>query len=324
MNGEIKPELVEYGGNYLHDPDAGLVRANPGLDVLMASHRLTPAIAHDSGTSFAAARASHKLALVLADLSTLGTDHVSAPLLRAFAVNAAGYAELGDEFRAFKEAMGTAKGGRELRWLNVVGYGVADAVRATHCDQHSAILFYQGQLRPDSVAFFDVPVATGLAEAEGGTKRLTVTVAYAPEVQRWGLETYLGTTFKWRMFRGDVLQDDIIDAMAHEEEREGRADSDSGEQPQRPSELKGTLGLMRRSRGTVQHDVIEWERHRESYSAGNYTLAVAAYERWRRANPGPVRYGVVVRLEDTSRSTKVYAETQGILATVEAQVQATS
>ena len=54
---EIKPELVEYGGNYsLTEENPRRFGTNRGLDVPMASHRLTPSLSHASGTSFAAAR----------------------------------------------------------------------------------------------------------------------------------------------------------------------------------------------------------------------------------------------------------------------------
>ena len=89
INREIKPELVEHSGNYLIDPGGGRVRANEGTSIAVASRRLSPALVYDAGTSLAAPRAAHKLALVLRDLGALGVPDVSAPLLRAFLVNSA-------------------------------------------------------------------------------------------------------------------------------------------------------------------------------------------------------------------------------------------
>ena len=71
VNEETKPELVDFGGNYLRDEESGMVRMNRGSSVVMASNRLTPSVAFDSGTSFAAPRVAHKLALVLADLRSI-------------------------------------------------------------------------------------------------------------------------------------------------------------------------------------------------------------------------------------------------------------
>ena len=196
-----------------------------------------------------------------------------------------------------------------------------DAVAKNRGDDSSAVLFYQGFIRTDTIAYFDVPVPASLAEAPTGTKRLTITVAYSPEVQRWGLETYLGTKLKWRMFRGDVDREHIITAMSVEGDSDDRPEEEA---PERPGELPAALGITRRSRGTVQHDIIEWSRHLEDYSANHYTLAIAAHERWRRSNPPEVPYAVVVRLEDTTGTTHVYSEVEHILTEIEIRPRAGS
>lgn len=309
---EIKPELVEYGGNYLRDGDTNIVRINGGTNVLMASHQLTPAIAHDSGTSFAAPRVTHRLARVLGDLQSMGLHDVSAPLLKALIVNSTSYSAMGSELDGFVGQMEKTK---MKHWLNVVGYGLPDDIRATDCDKHSIILFFEGFLPADKVAYFDVPVPAKLASAKNGAKRLTITVTYAPEVQRWGLEQYLGTTLKWRLFRGDVDREDIIAAMSKED------DNTDEELPELPGELKCRLGITARSRGTVQHDVCEWNQHRKDYSVGHYTLAVASYEKWGRTHPEAMPYAIVVRLEDTTHSAEVYTEVANILAQIEVEAR---
>jgi len=45
IKGEIKPELVEFGGNYIIEKNDS-VRPNLGTNVMMASNQITPAIAH--------------------------------------------------------------------------------------------------------------------------------------------------------------------------------------------------------------------------------------------------------------------------------------
>ena len=299
---EIKPELVEFGGNYLID-EGGQVRANPGTNVVVASNKITPAIANNSGTSFAAPRVAHKLALILADLQNSGVENVSAPMLKAFAVNSASYLDH-DHF------IDTLDQVRHKHWRNVLGYGFPDNNHATNCDPYSAILFFQGTLMPNKVAFFGIPVPPDLADAENGVKRLSITVSYAPEIQRWGLERYLGTSLKWRAFRGNIDRDEIISAMSIE--------SEDADPPPIPNEIPNPkIGISLRSRGTTQHDIYEWSAHQREYSANFYTLAIAAYEKWGRPNPDPVPYAIVVRLEDTTRTCNIYTEIQNIYARVE-------
>ncbi|MCH2247780.1 MAG: S8 family peptidase [Crocosphaera sp.] len=311
INREIKPELVEYGGNYLVDEN-GSVRQNPGMNVVMASHQLTPAIAHNSGTSFAAPRVAHKMARILYDIQSFGFENISASLLKALTVNSAIYPPDYGNLDNFKQAMDEVK---PKHWFNVIGYGVPDEIRATECDSYTAILLFQGEIETNTVAYFDIPVPQCLAEAETGIKRLTVTVVYAPQVQRWGLETYLGTTLKWRMFRGDIDREDIIQSMSVEE------DEDNNEIGENPKELKFEPGITVRSRGTVQHGVYEWKKHKLEYSNNFYTLAIAAYKKW---DSEPIPYAIVVRLEDKTQSTQVYSEVQNMMAQIEAQTQSRS
>jgi len=314
IRNEIKPELVEFGGNLVLDTQGEWVRKNPGTNVVMASHQLTPAIAHDQGSSFAAARTSHKLAITLADLQQMGMQYVSSALMKGFLVNSA-LLPNEQELQRFKEHLHAIE---NWSWLRILGYGIPSDVRATYCDEFSAILFYQGEIEPDQVAYFEVPIPACLRESDG-SKRLTVTVVHTPEVQRWGLERYLGTELKWRMFRGNVDRDEIIAAMSVEDEDDESPVDDEESDRGRPNELKFDLGISRRSRGTIQHDVCEWSRHKLEYSDNHYTLAVAAYEKWRRPNPPPVPYAVVIRLEDAGRKAKVYSEIQSILAQMEVQ-----
>jgi len=308
INHEIKPELVEYGGNYLIDEN-GSVRENPGMNVMMASHQLTPAIAHHSGTSFAAPRVAHKMARILYDMQSLGFDNISASLLKALTVNSAIYPPYYGKFDNFKQAMDEVQ---PKHWLNVVGYGIPDDIRATECDPYTAILLFQGEIQPNTVAYFDIPVPECLAHARTGIKRLTVTVVHAPQVQRWGLETYLGTTLKWRMFRGDVDKEDIIKSMSIE------GDEDDEETAENPKELKFFPSITLRSRGTVQHGVWEWKQHKLEYSQNCYTLAIAAYEKWDKQ---PLPYAVVIRLEDTTQTAQVYGQVQNIITQLEIQTR---
>jgi hypothetical protein len=321
---EIKPDLVEYAGNTLKEPESDIIRSNLGTDVMMASHLLTPAVAHNVGTSFAAPRVSNRLALLLSDLESIGIEPISANLLKAFIVNSAAYSGENDEFKGFVQAL---DGIKPKHWLNVLGHGVPDEVRATYCDDFSAVLYFQGAIEPNKVAIFDVPIPVCLAEAGSKIKRLTATVVSSPEVQRWGLEEYFGTSMKWRLFRGDVDRSHIVDMMSSsDDESEPNGgdpeasveEEDGGDQSGRPKELKCKLGIMQRSRGTIQHDIAEWSTHKPEFSSNPYTLAVAAYKRW---GTQAVPFSVVIRIEDTARKASVYAGVQEILATIEAQVR---
>lgn len=306
---EIKPELVEYGGNLVIDENKDTF-PNVGTNVVMASNKLSPAITTSCGTSYAAPRVTHKLALIMSDLKSLGIEDISAPLLRALIVNSASYDFLGENLSEFVDTMDEIQA---KHWLNILGYGQPDDVMATYCDEHSVLLFFQGEIESDKVMFFDIPVPENLADAEFGTKQLSITLAFSPEVQKWGIEEYLGTTLKWRVFRGDIPQEDIVNAMSQED-----FDENNDGENFIPSELITKLGITLRSKGTVQHDIAEWSRHQRSYSENNYTLAVVSQKKWTRMTE-PVPFGIVVRLQDKTRSASIYTEVENILNNIQIQ-----
>jgi hypothetical protein len=295
IRSECKPELVDFGGNYARGVD-GRVRPAGGLQVAMATHKETPAITHNCGTSFAAPRVAHKLALILADLNALGIEEPSSALLKAFLVNSATYRA---GHADFSQALDEHKKGH---WHNVLGYGLPDAARATGCDDYTCVYYFEGTLTRNKVAFFPIHVPRELSKA--GKKRLTVTVCSTPEVQKMGLKSYLGTTTAWRVFRGDASNEEVVAAMSKEDEEEG--DDEEAEEERGPKELKFKPGIKRRSRGTIQHGVSEWTQHRPEYSDHPYTLAVGSYEKWGRKSAPPLPYAVVVRLEDVNRTVKIY------------------
>lgn len=247
--------------------------------------------------------------------------------MKAFIVNSAQYLGDGKDLASFASSL---DGAEPKHWLNVLGYGVPDDARATYCDRYSALFYHQGMIEANGIVYFSIPVPKILCRAERGKKRLTVTVAYSPEVQRWGLEAYLGTSLKWRLFRGDVPRDGVVKAMSFEDEGEkngAEADGD-GKKKKRikvpvPKDINGKLtGFNLRSRGTVQHDVFEWTEHPESFSESSYTLAIASHERWNRNTTAPaVPFAVVARLEDTTRTAEVYAEVRNILVEVKSRVR---
>jgi len=289
IRGEIKPELVEYGGNLVQD-EHGAVRTNAGCSVMMASRTLNPPVAHDVGTSVAAPKVTNQLAGVMRDISPIIDVPPSAALLKALLVNSARHSQDDREIQRFIEELGVTN----VDWQHILGYGVASADRATYCDDYQVLLFYQGTLAHNKVAFFDIPVPLALVGTPRQRKMLTVTVVYHPDVHLRKVNDYLGTALRWRVFRGDTAKEDVMTIMCSDNEVEDAR------------ELRGANGIQRRSRGCVQHDVFEWSDHYPAFSANNYTLAVTSFERWNRTNPLPISYSVVVRLEETSRTVPIY------------------
>lgn len=306
---EIKPEVVEYGGNLAWDESMNHIRENRGLQVVAASKQLTPAISFWTGTSFAVPRVAHRLALIDQDLRSLGISP-TASLLKAFLVNSTMQSDDDGAISAIQEHFTADEHRHQVRML--LGHGLPDHNRATESDDYSVIAYFQGEIEPNQVLFFDVPVPSALSQTND-RRRLTVTVCHAPEVQRWGLERYFAADLKWRMFRGDKSRDEIVDAMSEPSDesdvltqRELFVDEENEtDDTVLPKELAFKPGFIQRSRGTVQQASFTWTQHRKEFSDGHYTLAIAAHKRWqKRVKDIPI--AVVVRLEDLGRQVAIY------------------
>jgi hypothetical protein len=147
-------------------------------------------------------------------------------------------------------------------------------------------------------------------EAGRAPKRITVAVATAPPVQRWGVEEYLGAEAKFRLFRGDQNSDEI-ESLLQREQSEANVAAKAG-----VDDMPGRLGITRRSVGTLQCDIFEWKDHKEDYSAAEYTLALSLRSASWCAEGTAVPSAMVVRVEDTTGRCQV------VYARVRAQVQA--
>ncbi len=73
-------------------------------------------------------------------------------------------------------------------------------------------------------------------------------------------------------------------------------DSTKDAEVERPKDMEGAYKFTRRSKSTVQHDVFSWKVHKDSYSGGDYTLAVVARRNW-DTSAVTQRFAVAVAIE---------------------------
>ncbi len=287
FDNSIKPDVVEYGGSVVRDQYSGRIIKNLGTSIVMASNSLSPALARDVGTSYAAPRVANHLAAILRDAKSLGIQP-SSPLLRAFLANSCKSASMPESLT-------------DSQKLALAGHGRPDGNEALLCRDHSVLLFWDGVVTIDSTAVFRIHVPSEIVTAGRSKKRITVAIAAAPPVQRWGLGDYLGSQLKFWLYRGDKSTDEII--AQHQREMDEPNTIPDGT----TDHMDGKLGITLRSVGTLQRDVFEWSEHRDEFSNNDYTLAVSVIgtTKWVKDEHLQVPLAVVVRVEET---TGVYQE----------------
>jgi hypothetical protein len=270
----------------------------------MASNKLTPALKSDVGTSFSAPRIAHHLAVIAHELRQINVEPSSA-LLRALLATSS------DSPNHTHSWCETTLGSCEAA-LSVIGHGLPSGIRALECSRSSVTLHYQGSLEVGKVALFQIPVPIDLADVGRGIKKIIVSVATTPSVQKWGLTDYLGAELRFRLFRGDENPTDVSAFMALE----------VGSTQIRPNvgDQSGELGITARSNGTLQRECFIWKQHSREYSAHPYTLAIALTPSQWLDSGEFVPVAVAVRIEDeTGVCNTLYAS---VRASVTAEVQA--
>ena len=294
INGYIKPELLDVGGNVVRDASFGNVVEDAGCSIVTTTNEVGKLLHRTCGTSFSAPKVAHLAARIMATLGKIkdgaGRPFVpSANLLRALLVNSA---SCGNDWI---ELFGNRAKKQKFDWQRVCGYGQPRFETAALVELNRAILVYQGTVDIDNIVYFAIPVPVEMMRVGRRIeKRIRVTVAYDPPVRETRTIQYCGTRMQWRLFRGDVRPDEVFEAMSIDEDSES-----SDAVVDRPKDLGGNCckyGISRRSRSTVQHDVFSWKVHKETYSGSDYVLAIVARRNW-ATQTVTQRFAVAVAIE---------------------------
>jgi hypothetical protein len=246
----LKPELVAVAGNAAFDT-VTRVENSATLRVPTTSHEFARGkLGFVHGKSYSAPGVAHII-----------ERHADASpnLLRALLVQSA-IPPAGVEGLAPKDA------------LRLCGFGVPDLDRTLYCRPQRATLYYEGEIQPDEVKLFEIPVPSAFAKAKGA-KAISVKVAYDPPVSVVHRDRPAGVQLTWRVARGDVTDAAVQAAIAQEAEEDVDDDASSGETPGRAVFMTGKLPKRMQQRSTVQKNVFAWTR---GDYGDPYRLAVTA------------------------------------------------
>jgi hypothetical protein len=193
----IKPELVDYGGNW-HVDSRGSSAPVDGADLgeISTSLRFLPGNGGNlfqagCGTSFSAPRVAWLAGMLLKKY-----PNASANLLRALLVAHAHVPEA----TVNRLATGDATKDEE-RVLQLAGFGRPDVEAALTSTERRVTLIAEAELEENRCHFFEIPVPDDFAKTpHRRPRRITVSLAHAPLVRRTRLD-YKGSEFSFRLER---------------------------------------------------------------------------------------------------------------------------
>jgi hypothetical protein len=286
VNGAIKPEFVEYGGNavFVGTGNQRRISKDPGTSVMsLSNHPLEQLFRFDVGTSLAAPIVARKAALVWNELKTLLNVEPHPNLVRAILASASHVpSEVSALFPNNKDAA-----------FRVAGYGRISAEDAIASSDRRVTMIAEGTISLDTFAIYAVPITDEFLSAYG-KKRIRVALAFDPPVRRRRMD-YLGVAMNFQMIRGKSLREVVsaFEAVGPEEEAEGAIPGPYNI----PFEPKGrpVREAYRRNTSTLQVGSFQFERGAARYG-DTYWLLVRSQRKWAPVEVETQDYAVAVTL----------------------------
>ncbi len=193
INGMIKPELVEYGGNAILYENGGRILEDIGGKVaLLNNNAIDDIIKFDAGTSFAAP----KVANLAGQLANRFHDK-SANFIKNMLLVGAEY-----PFAPTKNFYGVAdKKKAEQKHLSVCGYGLSSYDRACYSFDNRAVLWDESYITLNQIKVYSLQLPD-LFFAESGRKKIVIALTFTPETRSTRGDSYLGNRLEFHLFHG--------------------------------------------------------------------------------------------------------------------------
>lgn len=302
--GVIKPEVVEFGGDYLLSPGTPIILAvpaegNPCYPELVRSTLHGPGPAFDSdniGTSYAAPKVAH-IAAHLQEL--LPTEPCL--LYRALIIQSARWPKWVDS---------TVDTSLAIRTL---GYGVPDLERATTNTDYRTTYISTGEtsLRSGECDVYQVRVPDSLRRPGYEYDVLIeVTLSYVaqPRRTRRNPRRYLSTWLEWKSSKlGESISSFRRRALKNEEADEDAAQGATLRWTVGSQSDHGDIAGVRRTAGTVQKD---WATVKSNSLPEDFCIAAMGHQGWSKDPDSEAKYSIAVSFEIVAREIPIYDDMQ--------------
>lgn len=295
MWNSIKPEVVEYGGDYIRSKNNNTTfttKADTCPELIRRSPE-GPAYAKDAiGTSFAAP----KVAYIATQLQKMFPNQPSL-LYKALIVQSARWTSWAESISAYSA-------------LKYIGYGVPSLDRASVNDVHRVTYITDGEksVTGGSIHIYKVRIPDGIKNL-GNQIRIDVTLTFAakPRRTRKGFKGYFSTWAEWKSSRFDENVDSFADRILEaDDEYEVLNDASNGKGFKwtiGAQDNHGSVKQINRNRSTTQKDwtvVSAYELPEE------FCIAVQGHNGWSKSNEHYAKYSLAISFEAINRDLEIY------------------
>ncbi len=307
----IKPEVVEYGGDFVTDEGSPPLLTTPEavcLDLVRSTLYGGPLASRDGiGTSFAAPKVAHIAACLAAEL-----PNESCLLYRALIVQSARFPSWveSENFDLYSA-------------IRLLGYGIPNLDRALGGSSNRITLIARGErtIVARQVHVYEVSLPTELrSPGEDQDIRVEVTLSYKaqPRRTRRARRKYLSTWLDWDCSKKGEVPERFRDRLLDEYD----APSDIEKEGKRFNwvlDKRKNWGRARnvsRQEGTLQKDwtIVKSYDLRESFC-----IAVVGHEGWNNDPEANVPYALVVSFEAVNMNIPLYTSIANVQVSVEVE-----
>jgi hypothetical protein len=302
VDGMIKPELVDFGGDLVMDGER-IIRNEAGVAILtLAKDYGSSLFRAYCGTSFAAPRVAN----IAAQLFTQFPNATSNLIRALIASSASTPAEIPSALQGDSPEQISKR-------LRIYGYGKPDLLRAKFSAENRVILLVDNAQIP--VGYFQIfeipPLPREFFELQG-TRTLSVTLAFDPPTRPTRGDSYLGVTMESHLFKNinpENITKAFVSASQQTQTEEFTKLSLKELEKQYGSGIRINLspGGNLRKKGTLQRGQVEISSRAKGYDQSPLYLVVSCNRKW--AKPGEYdmqRYALVVSLSHTNTELDLY------------------
>jgi len=285
VNGAVKPDVVEYGGNSAwYGSQRRFFMNDPGLDVVSSNREFQNKLfAAASGTSFSTPRVAHLAAMIIKKY-----PDISANMVRALIANSAAVPSIAQD-----------RFGNEDDIRRLYGYGLPDMTKALYSTDNRVLLMADDEIINDGIHVYEVPIPDAFRTTRG-ERAVTICLAYDPPV-RHTRKDYVGLNLEFHLLRG-CSTEEVVRWYSNQRVK--------GEVPI-PANRKCALtpSVKNRGGGTLHKAEFRVMQNGafEKYPGENFHLIIQSKKGWVDNDLYPSqRYAVTVSLEHLGVQLDIY------------------
>jgi len=268
INGMVKPELVECGGNLILYKNYDRIYEDIGGKIALLNNQTTENIIRFGyGTSFSAPKVA-----CLAGRIANKFPHKSANFINNMLLIGADYPFVPDKhFYGTKDKKTALK-----KHLSVCGFGVSDYDRAVNSFDRRAVLFDEGKIGLNQIKVYSLQLPE-IFFSKAGKKKITVALTFNPETRSTRGDSYLGNRMEFHLFHSvnpQVLMEKY-GIISEDTERKGV-----------PGDIKKfeiddfSPGANTRKAGCHQKAWKEYKREPKRVPASPISLVLLNFNKW--------------------------------------------